>query len=53
MQKTELTYLKNCQFHSGLLLELYKKGKFFQKSWLKNFSIFFIFWLSREPFKIF
>ena len=32
MQKTELIYLKNCQFHSGLLLELFKNGKFFQKS---------------------
>ena len=32
MQKTELIYRKNCQFHSDLLLELFKNGKFFQKS---------------------
>ena len=53
MQKTELIYRKNCQFHSDLLLELFKNGKFFQKSYLKNFSIFFFFRLSREPFNIF
>ena len=32
MQKTELIYLENCQFHSGLLLELFKTANFFKKS---------------------
>ena len=32
MQKTELIYPKNCQFHSGLLLELFKMTDFFKKS---------------------
>ena len=29
MQKTELSYLLNCQFHSVLLLELFKMADFF------------------------
>ena len=43
MQKTELIYLKNCQFHSGLLLELFKNGKFFQNLNLRIFR-FIYFW---------
>ena len=30
MQKTEQICLENWQFHSGILLELFKNGKFFQ-----------------------
>ena len=43
MHKTELIYLENCQFHSSLLLELFKTANFFKKSKLKNFSISFSF----------
>ena len=32
MQKRELIYLENCQFHSDLLLELFKTANFFKKS---------------------
>ena len=31
-EKQELIYLENCQFHSGLLLELFKTANFFKKS---------------------
>ena len=31
LQKTELIFLENWQFHTGLLLELFKTANFFKK----------------------
>ena len=36
MQKTDLSYLYNCQFHSVLLSELFKMADFFFKFNLKR-----------------
>ena len=43
MQKTEQICLENWQFHSGLLLELFKNGKFFQNLNLRIFRFLFFF----------
>ena len=41
MQETELIYPKNCRFHSGLLLELFKMADFFLNLNLRNFRFFY------------
>ena len=43
MQKTDLSYLYNCQIHGVLLLELFKTADFFKKylEYLGNRSRYF------------
>ena len=43
MQKTELRYLKNWEFHSVLLLELFKTANLKKNHNLRIFRFFFFF----------
>ena len=43
VQNTDLIYLENCQFHSGLLVKLFKTAIFFKNRNLRIFDFFTFF----------